>query len=241
MTLDDDLLNAFMETFYGFGTYEGAYWFVGMEEGGGNSIERIAERFDIWDARGRLELEDLVEHATAHDSLQYFGDAPKLQPTWNKLVRILLSAEGHNIKRKRVRRYQGQSLGRTDGNNCLLELLPLQAPSTGHWPYADHTGIDFLVDRETYRSRLAPQRANHIRQRASRYRPAAVVFYSMNSSYRRWWRYIAQVEFTETQVADHRVFIGQDDDTVYAITQHPVAVGVPNAYFHEVGTLIASL
>jgi hypothetical protein len=35
---DDQLLERFMCTFYGYGNYRGAYWFVGMEEGGGDSF-----------------------------------------------------------------------------------------------------------------------------------------------------------------------------------------------------------
>lgn len=40
--LQDDLLQSYMETFYGYGSYTGRYWFVGMEEGGGTSEEAIS-------------------------------------------------------------------------------------------------------------------------------------------------------------------------------------------------------
>jgi hypothetical protein len=47
--LNDQLLEAFMSGFYGFGNYQARYWFIGMEEGGGNKPDDIARQLDIWD------------------------------------------------------------------------------------------------------------------------------------------------------------------------------------------------
>ncbi|BAY34333.1 hypothetical protein NIES2107_62380 [Nostoc carneum NIES-2107] len=33
---DDELLEKIIETFYGYGNYQGNYWFIGMEEAGGD-------------------------------------------------------------------------------------------------------------------------------------------------------------------------------------------------------------
>jgi len=41
MRLDDKFLNQFIHTFYGSGTYDGSFWFVGMEEGGGGSLDKV--------------------------------------------------------------------------------------------------------------------------------------------------------------------------------------------------------
>ena len=40
---DDSLLETFAETFYGYGNYNGPYWFIGMEEGGGDSFDQASE------------------------------------------------------------------------------------------------------------------------------------------------------------------------------------------------------
>jgi hypothetical protein len=50
-----------MHNFYGYGDYRGAYWFVGMEEGGSDSFDEVAKRLRLWDERGRRELEDVVD------------------------------------------------------------------------------------------------------------------------------------------------------------------------------------
>ncbi len=46
LIFNDQLLQNFMQRFYGYGTYAGDYWFVGMEEGGGNLlVEKPNTRF----------------------------------------------------------------------------------------------------------------------------------------------------------------------------------------------------
>ena len=95
----DELLDTFAHTFYGYGNYKGAYWFIGMEEGGG-SFEDVVTRLSVWDHHGRLELEDV---ALFHNEIgygSYFTKRPRLQQTWNKLIRIVLSAEGKQLSEK---------------------------------------------------------------------------------------------------------------------------------------------
>ena len=48
---NDQLLNEFVEKFYGYGDYNGQFWFIGMEEGGGNSFSEIDNRLNAWKTR----------------------------------------------------------------------------------------------------------------------------------------------------------------------------------------------
>lgn len=57
--IDDQLLEAFMSGFYGFGDYQASYRFVGIEEGGGNTVEAIVKQLRIWDLHERKELLEL--------------------------------------------------------------------------------------------------------------------------------------------------------------------------------------
>lgn len=52
MQLDDQLVDQFIHTFYGSGTYSASFWFVGMEEGGGISLEEVTKRLAIWQELG---------------------------------------------------------------------------------------------------------------------------------------------------------------------------------------------
>jgi hypothetical protein len=235
---DDPLLHDFMNTFYGYGSYTGDYWFVGMEEGGGNLFTEIEQRLNDWHRRGRQELEDIVAYHAEICAERFFGPNPKLQPTWNRLIRIELSAKGQDVDTERVRAYQKEHLGRHTSTNCLVELLPLPSRSTRDWLYAQHSQLPCLTSREVYTHQFAQLRAAHLKQRIQQYKPKAVVFYSVNLSYIHWWEVIAGVEFTKSMVGDRDCYVAQNEDTVFAITHHPVANGVKNEYFHQVGKIL---
>ena len=91
---DDELLHAFIKRYYGYGNFNAKYWFVGMEEGGGSEFAEIWTRINIWRERGSRELEDVAEYHNAIGITHLFNERPRLQPTWNKLIRVLLNAEG---------------------------------------------------------------------------------------------------------------------------------------------------
>ena len=237
MPFDDILLQSFIYNFYGYGTYNARCWFIGMEEGGGNSFTEVDRRLSIWNGRGGKELEDVAGYHIELGMPEFFSEVPKLQTTWNKLIRILLSAEGQDPTTDQVRDYQKSSLGRSHGDTCLLELLPLPSPSTGHWMYATHSALPYLSNRDTYRGRLSESRADHIRQRIQENAPGVVVFYSLNQEYQHWWRYIAGIEFNSLD--ELRLYWGEDANTLFLITKPPAAKGVTNQYFHDIGHFIA--
>jgi hypothetical protein len=60
----------------------------------------------------------------------------------------------------------------------------------------------------------------------------------VNPAYISWWKWIAGVEFEEKLIVGDRIYIGKNKQTVFAIVRHPVARGVKNEYFHQVGKII---
>lgn len=237
LAIDTRLLEDFMHGFYGYGNYQAGYWFIGMEEGGGNTFEEIARRLAIWERLGRNELEDVAEYHFQIGMPHFFRDPVKLQSTWNKLIRILLSAEGRPTDTEAVRQYQKNHLGRNGGESCLLELLPLPSPSTHNWLYDQLSGLPMLRSRQSYQNTMIPRRISQIRARIAQHRPQAVVFYG--SGYLTHWQRIVPVALQE----DPRwgFWTARCSGTVYAVTKHPVATGVTNEYFHTVGKRIANL
>ncbi len=232
---DDQLLGEFVQNFYGYGNYRGQFWFIGMEEGGGNSFPEINARLTAWENRGRNELEDVAEYHNDIGVMDWFNDKPRLQPTWNKLIRILLSSSGQIPTTEQVRKYQQTLLGRPDGNTCLLELLPLPSPSIGQWLYAKHSKLPHLKNRETYRQECIASRITHLQGRINQYQPKGVIFYSL--SYQEYWKKIADVYFYEDS---ERIYFGRNESTLFVITKHPAAKGITSEYFHQVGQLIAT-
>lgn len=232
---NDQLLNEFVQNFYGYGNYNGQFWFIGMEEGGGNSFSEINKRLNAWRCRGRHALEDVAQYHAEIGLTDWFNDKPKLQPTWNKLIRILLSSNGQLPTTEQVREYQKILLGRPNGDTCLVELLPLPSPSIGLWLYAQHSQLLYLNTRKKYKQWCLPSRIKHLQDQITHYKPKAVVFYGL--SYSKYWQIIAGIDFWQ---GSDKIYTGYNGTTFFAMTKHPAAQGVTNEYFDQVGRLIAA-
>ena len=131
MILPGSLLRAYIDTFVGYGDYQPKYWLVGMEEGGGGSLDEVARRLAKWEAAGRSELLDLRGQHLDGDLADFLGGSEDLQKTWSNLIRVVLGCEGRPTDNETVRAYQQSKLGRFDGETCLLELMPLPSPDAG--------------------------------------------------------------------------------------------------------------
>jgi len=235
-SLDDKLLQDFIDGFYGYGNYNAPYWFVGMEEGGGNSIDEINNRLKTWDRRGRREIEDVAEYHCDFGISRYWKTKPPLEATWNKIIRILLASKGTLPTTEDVRLYQRDYLGREAQETSLLELLPLPSPSTNHWLYADGSRIPALVSRQSYRDWLIPIRVKHIQARIQKFKPPFVIFYG--KTYLEHWQAITGTSFLYLESLD--IYRAEADGTFFVVTNHPVATGVTNEYFHAIGRMLAN-
>jgi len=230
---NDQLLQEFTQNFYGYGNYNGKYWFIGMEEGGGKKFQELENRLTAWDKRGKRELEDVAEYHAEIEMTHFFNERPKLQTTWSKLIRILLSIEGQRATTNQVRDYQRSSLARSNANHCLLELLPLPSPRTGDWLYTRYSRLAYLATRESYKQSCLAPRVAHLKRRIKKYEPKVIIFYSF--SYRQHWQEIASVDFSLNE--SDGVYIGYNEPSVFIVTKHPCARGVTNEYFHRVGEI----
>ena len=236
---NDELLEKFIETFYGYGNLQGKYWFIGMEESG-QDFKDINNRINIWDDRKQKEIEDVAEYHIALGYEESFKPGAKLQPTWNKLIRIVLSAKGNeNINTEDVRTYQIDELGRIGKETCLLELLPLPSPSLDHWIYKDHTQLSYLTDRNQYEKHCLENRINTISDKIKEHQPKAVVFYGTGYEY--FWRKITQqITNVEFLLTSEGFLTCRNGQTVFVISQHPVAFGATTEYFHNIGKYLTT-
>lgn len=231
---DDQLLQHFMQAFYGYGSYQGDYWFIGMEEGGGDTFAEVQKRLGMWQARGSQALEDVADYHRALGITHPFTEKPKIQPTWGKLIRVLLSTSGTPPTREEIRQHQRSKWARSAGNVCLLELFPLPSPSTHHWLYSDHSDLPELVTRETYRESWAPRRVTMLQNSIAQYHPKVVIFYSFG--YLAYWQSI--VGHTLLAEDSGEFYAAQQDTTLYVAMKHPAATGITSAYFERVGNFI---
>jgi hypothetical protein len=233
--LADPVIVSYIKNFYGHGSYQAKYWFIGMEFGGGSSPEEIEDRIQGWYDRGSKELEDVVNPDGTGGGPWFRGEIP-LQPTWAKLIRVILSAEGQAPQTEDIRTYQRNRLGRVGGLDCLLELFPLPSPGLNQWKfYPQYSQLPYLRERAAYTRHVGPLRVAHLRQRIAEHRPANVIFYG--EGYTPWWNQIAGVDFQFDPV--EKVAIVMNGPTRYVVMYHPQRIR-NNTYFDAVGRLIGA-
>jgi len=237
--LNEDLLSDYMDSFLGYGNIQGSYWFVGMEEGGGKTCPEIAQRITQWENRGKQPLEDLFEYHLGINELRWFGRDARLQPTWNRLIRILLASKGMFPDKEQVRAYQSAQLGRHENEVGLLELFPLPSQSRSTWIYPRCSRNLNLRSREEYERLIGPKRAQKFHNLILEHRPAFVIFYGLD--HMDWWRKIADTRMKAMTVQKKTAYFGRMDTTIFAAVQHPVARGITHAYFHEIGQMLRKI
>jgi len=233
--LNDQLLEAFITSFYGFGNYQAPYWFVGMEEGGKATYTDIVKQLEIWDKWGRKELIDVIEYAHEIGFTQWYGDRPRLQSTWRNLIRVFLIAEGKPTDNETMRQYQKNSWGTKGGDICLMELMPLPSPDATSWLYDKISKVPYLTSRKTYEKYVVGSRIAHIQDRIMRYQPKAIVCYG--SKHDKYWKKIAGIESWKKSSEGVRYW--KNNSTLFISTKHPTRS--TNEHFHNIGKLIVKL
>src|SRR5208282_3191475 len=126
---DEQLLLNFGNRFLGFGSLNSPVWLIGPEPGGGEDVNEVYLRASLWSKRGMKETEELHGYH-AGLGIDWTG---KIQPTWGALIKVLLSFRNRAADKAAVLDFQKNELGKSDGENCVLELCPLSSPSESVW------------------------------------------------------------------------------------------------------------
>lgn len=231
---DDELL-AFAKTFLGYGNLSSPLWFIGMEEGGGNSKDEIEQRLKAWSKFGRTELCDIANFHNEIGDNSRFSEKSSLQKTWDKLIRFALTLEGKDSSVESARKFQRDSLGRLNSANALLELLPLPSPKSSDWNYSKYSNLVILKDRKTYQNFFLDQRIANIKEKVILYKPKVVIFYG----YKKYKNELLKILNIETTQSGELDFLhGRMDGTHLLFTNHPTATGLPSKYYEQIAELV---
>jgi hypothetical protein len=236
--LDSEILGNFIESFFGYGNLAAPLWFIGMEEGGGNTAKEIQERLRTWNERGRRQIEDVAEFHCAFGKGELFLANAPIQRTWQRLIRTVFAVRGFPPNTEQMRQFQIASFARINSCVASLELLPLPSPRTSVWNYGPGQGdppkpwtnLDYLQKRSDYRRHVLRNRIAGLRRMIQEHEPRAVLFYG--DSYRRQWKLVCDLAFPKGERSLNGAGVTQ-----YMLLPHPTPQygASPDRYFDEAG------
>ena|ERR1035437_538045 len=235
--MNEVLIDEFCLGYYGYGELCSKYWFVGMEEGGEKSANDFyKETIEKWDKKPTSAIQDDDINKGAW-KMFFSPEAKKIQTTWRGIIQLLLSLENKPIDRENILNFQKHRLGRENGNNLLLELLPLPNRNTAKWIYSSYELPQFSSRIKYYRH-YTPKRIKQIKELIAENNPEVVVFYSATKKYIKDWEEIIGIEENKDLRSPYLI---KKDKTIFVICNHPAAHGITNDYYPELGKNIRKL
>jgi hypothetical protein len=226
------LLMDYCQGFFGYGNPGGKYWFIGLEEAGGGCKEIVRHRLDVWDQK--FKRRQIVDCREFHRELASCDDR------LIRLIRVQLACEGQEATKDKISAVRENNWGRTEGGNCLLELLPLPSPRTKEWLYEKWTKLPDFRTKPEYRNWIIQRRLDGLKELVERQTPKVVVIYGRGR--KRWTDWSQIVGFNWDDVDPHPCPMNgklaqfrRRKETMFALIDHPASHGIPLNYFTWVG------
>jgi hypothetical protein len=199
MLIQDDVLNHWINYFYGYGSWKARIWFVAHEESGGDVPEDVTERLNYFSnahashTPALCDIRELYKHVSARmegpRANQFktlydyrFGSQAILHGGWKNLIAFM-----HGYKNKKLpdlAAYQKEMLASPSAEQeALIDLYPLPAPHNHAWYYSwlDIPKVGFIKTRIGYQEHVYSCRINAILTNISRHKPEIVIMYGMNN------------------------------------------------------------
>lgn len=198
MLIEQKALQHWVDHFYGYGSWDARIWFVDYEEGGGDTPEEVAEKFNYFFKLGttRESLSDLRE---MYSQVGFRTDGPKANlfknlhdyrfgaqsmphGVWKNLIAFV-----HGFRNKKLPdllSYQRKTFATaTDRNEALITLYPLPSPHNHAWYYSwlEMPQLGYLKSRALYEDFMFERRVGTIVENIIRHKPEVVLMYGMNN------------------------------------------------------------
>lgn len=199
MFIEEKSLTHWINSFYGYGSWQARFWFVAFEESGGDVPEDVAERttyfattFPGHDAT-LCDIREIYRHVHARmdgpraDKFftlfdHRFGAEAVLHGGWKNLI-----AFTHGCDTKKLPdllSYQKKYfVSPATCKEALIMLYPLPAPHNHAWYYSWllMPGLDFIRNRLQYQKTVYESRITTILNNMVAHKPEVVLMYGMNN------------------------------------------------------------
>lgn len=258
--MNEEYTAYYLDNFYGYGNWNSNFWFIGMEEGGGNLQNLVNNKINSFYLSGyshdtlidnyHFQI-NCVGHPWNEEAIKFLGPRPnnkpvKLQRYWAKKIKILLHCHGQNSDNTTIRNYQANNWGRINlepMQHAIIELLPLPSPGTNDWFYdewtANFTGVHCpqLVSRDFYRQHIINNRIDLLINKINQYNPRLIVF--SGSSYNDYYNAISGTNDWEILNFDNfNCEFTEVDNTLFVKVLATNTRGITNEYWNLVSNEI---
>ncbi|HEY3404744.1 MAG TPA: hypothetical protein VGK59_15245 [Ohtaekwangia sp.] len=199
MLIEEVQLTHWMDNFYGYGSWNARFWFVGYEESGGDLPEEVADKLNYFHrvhtqpAATLCDIRELYRHVAIrwdgpkanlfNNRYEYRFDTNAVQHgVWKNIIAFVHGYENKPLPD--LLAYQQQTLASpTAQTEALISLYPLPSPHNHAWYYSwlDLPDLKFLKSRALYEERMYMSRIHNILNNINTYKPEVVLLYGMNN------------------------------------------------------------
>lgn len=197
MLIQAEALKYWIDNFYGFGSWQARFWFIGYEESGGDIPEELADKLNYFYKKQLpptelCDLRELYRHVIFcqedpraekfADLYGYrFGGNATLHGLWKNLI-AFVHGYGNEELPDLISYQKNLFAWPISRREALIPLYPL--PAHDHaWYYAwlDLPQFPFLKSRDRYHDHLYQGRMNRLLENIRKYKPEVVLMYGMDN------------------------------------------------------------
>lgn len=248
-----------------FGNPASPFWLLGLEESTDSDISADDQILKQHSESEKLIREGMVPLFQDNIPSRFLGTCPEssstptYQRTWGGYIKLLLSLENAQSASQTpwtlndVREYQRSRLGSLKEDSlgsCLMELYPLPRKTRAHaWRYKEishRPGLEFLASPATYKKHpLATGRARSLIAQVRTHQPKALFCFGSDCRH----QITRHVDGPVTKYLIERstekeplpIYTARAGATLIICSHHPVAPGVTDRYWRELGKFSADL
>jgi hypothetical protein len=200
MLIEESKLEYWINNFYGYGSWNARFWFIGHEDTGGEVPEEVAEKINYFQKAHRptddgvlCDIREVYKHVAFRwegpkagsyaNRYEYrFGTDATQSVIWKNLIAFAHGYRNENLPD--LLTYQKQSFASSvNPQEAVISLYPLPGPHTHSWYYnwLGLPNLAYLKSRSVYEEHLYQRRIQVVLSNIRTYKPEVVLMFGMKN------------------------------------------------------------